>query len=98
MTKVDKNKDLNYSEIQYQKTDPQWNTSIERGVVWVNKPPEQHACRWTMQANLIFLSCSSDGSRLAGASFDRSRRLPGNDVVVCDSVSGFEVHRLKGHR
>ena len=98
VTDVVKQLVLQESDSVFEKTDPQWNTSIERGVVWVNKPPEQHACRWTMQANLIFLSCSSDGSRLAGASVDRSRRLPGNDVVVCDSVSGFEVHRLKGHR
>jgi hypothetical protein len=73
-------------------TDPQWNASIERGVVWVNKPPGQHACRWTMQAggDVQSLAYSSDGSRLA--------RAEGNDVVVCDAVSGFEVHRLKGHR
>ena len=73
-------------------TDPQWNASIERGVVWVNKPPVQHACRWTMQArgNVKSLAYSSDRSRLA--------RAEGNDVVVCDAVSGFEVHRLKGHR
>ena len=31
---------------------------------------------------------SADGSRLA--------RAEGNAVVVCDAVSGFEVHRLKG--
>ena len=24
---------------------PQWTASIERGVVWENKPPVQHACR-----------------------------------------------------
>ena len=74
------------------KTDPQWNASVERGVVWVNKPPVQHTCRWTMQARgtVQFLAYSSDGSRLVCAE--------GNDVVVCDAVSGFEVHRLKGHR
>ena len=73
-------------------TDPQWNASIERGVVWVNKPPVQHTCRWAMQAggNVRSLAYSSDGSRLA--------RAEGKDVVVCDTVSVFEVHRLKGHR
>jgi hypothetical protein len=30
-------------------TDPQWNPSIERGVVWVNKPSVQYTCRWTIQ-------------------------------------------------
>ncbi len=28
-------------------TDPQWNASIERGVVWVKKPSVQHTCKWT---------------------------------------------------
>jgi len=71
---------------------PQWTASIERGVVWVNKPAVQHACRWTIQAGaeVTSLAYSTDGSRLA--------RSEGNDVVVCDAVSGFEVHRLKGHR
>ena len=73
-------------------TDPQWTASIERGVVWVNKPAVQHACRWTMCAGGAVQSraYSADGSRLALAE--------GQDVVVCDAVSGFEVHRLKGHR
>jgi hypothetical protein len=73
-------------------TDPQWTASVERGVVWVNKPPVQHTCRWTLQAggNVQSLVYSPDGSRLA--------RAEANDVVVCDAVSGFEVHRLKGHR
>jgi hypothetical protein len=73
-------------------TDPQWNASIERGVVWVNKPPVQHTCRLTMQArgNVESFAYSSDGYRLV--------RAEGNDVVVCDAVSGFEVHRLTGHR
>ena len=73
-------------------TDSRWNASIERGVVWVNKPPVQHACRWTVQAGgaVRSLAYSADGSRLA--------RAEGKDVVVCDAVSGFEVHRLKGHR
>jgi hypothetical protein len=73
-------------------TDPQRTASIERGVVWVNKPAVQHACRWTIQAGgeVKSLAYSADGSRLA--------RAEGNDVVVCDAVSGFEVHRLKGHR
>jgi hypothetical protein len=71
---------------------PQWTASIERAVVWVNKPPVQHACRWTMLAGgtVQSLAYSADGSRLA--------RAEGNDVVVCDAVSGFQVHRLKGHR
>jgi ankyrin repeat protein len=73
-------------------TDPQWTASIERGVVWVNKPVVQHACRWTIQAGgaVQSLAYSADGYRLA--------RAEGNEVVVCDAVSGFEVHRLKGHR
>ena len=71
---------------------PEWTASVERGVVWVNKPPVQHTCRWTMQARgaVRSVTYSADGSRLA--------RAEGNDVVVCDAVSGFEVHRLKGHR
>ena len=73
-------------------TDPQRTASIERGVVWVNKPAVQHACRWTIQAGgeVKSLAYSADGSRLA--------RAEGNDVVVCDAVSGFQVHRFKGHR
>ena len=73
-------------------TDPQWTASIERGVVWVNKPAVQYACRWTIQAGgeVKSLAYSADGSRLA--------RAEGNDVVVCDAVSGFQVHRFKGHR
>jgi hypothetical protein len=73
-------------------TAPQLTASIERGVVWVNKPSGQHACRWTIQAGGPILSVvySPDGSRLA--------RDEGNDVVLCDAVSGFEVHRLEGHR
>ena len=72
-------------------TDPQWTASIERGVVWVNKPAVQHACRWTMRAGgaVHSLAYSADGSRLALAE--------GKDVVVCDAASGFEVHRFKGH-
>jgi hypothetical protein len=71
---------------------PQWTASIEREVIWENKPPVQHACRWTIQAcgQVKSVSYSTDGSRLA--------RAEGNDVVVCDAVSGFEVHRFKGHR
>jgi hypothetical protein len=73
-------------------TAPQSTASIERGVVWVNKPPQQHACRWTIHAGgqVMSVAYSADGSRLA--------RAEGKDVVVCDAVSGFEVHRLKGHR
>jgi len=71
---------------------PQWTASIERGVVWENTPPVQHACRWSIQAGgpVKSVSYSADGSRLA--------RAEGDDVVVCDAVSGFEVHRFKGHR
>jgi hypothetical protein len=32
------------------------------------------------------------------ADWSRMTRAEGNDVVVCNTVSGFEVHRLKGHR
>jgi hypothetical protein len=73
-------------------TAPQWTTTIERGVFWVNKPPQQHACRWTIYAGgaVQSVAYSADGSRLA--------RAEGNDVVVCDAASGFEVHQLKGHR
>ncbi len=60
-------------------------------VHWINKPQRQQ-CRSTVQAGgkVQSLAYSTDGSRLA--------RAEGNDVVVCDAVSGFEVHRLKGHR
>ena len=73
-------------------TDSRWNASIERRVVWVKKSPVQHACRWTIQAggSVYCLSYTFDWSRLA--------RAEGKDVVVCDAISGFEVHRLKGHR
>jgi hypothetical protein len=71
---------------------PQWTASIERGVVWVNKPAVQHACRWTIKADAAVRSVAyaADGSKLA--------RSEGYDVVVCDAVSGFQVHRFKGHR
>jgi ankyrin repeat protein len=71
---------------------PQWTASIERGVVWVNKPAVQHACRWTIKADAAVRSVAyaADGSKLA--------RAEGYDVVVCDAVSGFQVHRFKGHR
>ena len=71
---------------------PQWTASIDRGVLWENKPPVQHACRCTIQAGgrVQSVSYSADGSRLA--------RAEGNDVVVCGVVSGFEVHRFKSHR
>jgi ankyrin repeat protein len=83
---------LQESDSVFDNTDPQWPASIERGVVWVNKPPSQHACRWTIQADRAVSSVaySADGSRLA--------RSEERDLVVCDAVSGFEVHRLKGHR
>jgi hypothetical protein len=92
VTDVVKQLVLQESDSVFDNNDPQWNASIERGVVWVNKPPGQHACRWTMQAGdkVLSLAYSADGSRLA--------RSDGKDVVVCDAVSGFEVHRLKGHR
>ena len=69
-------------------TDPQRNAPIERGVAWVNKPPVQHTCKLTIQADneVKSLAYSIDGSRLARAE---------DDVVVCDAVSGFEVLRLK---
>jgi hypothetical protein len=71
---------------------PQLTASIERGVVWVNNPQRQHLCRWTMHAGdqVKSIAYSADGSRLA--------RAEGKKVVVCDAVSGFEVHRLEGHR
>ena len=92
VTDVVKQLVLQESDSVFSNNDPQWFSSIERGVVWVNKPPVQHTCRWTMQArgNVESLAYSSDGSRLA--------RAEGDDVVICDAVSGFEVHRLKGHR
>jgi ankyrin repeat protein len=91
VTDVVKQLVLQESDSVFDNTDPQWNASIERGVVWVKKPPAQHACRWTIQAggHVQSLAYSSDGSRLA--------RAEGDDVVICDAVSGFEVHRLKGH-
>jgi hypothetical protein len=82
---------LQESDGVFSDTAAQSTASIERGVVWVNKPPVQHACRWTMQADRAVraVAYSADGSRLA--------RAEGIDVVVCDAVSGFEVHRLKSH-
>ena len=64
---------------------------FERWVHWVNKPQRQHMCRLTVQARgeVRSVAYSPDGSRLA--------RTEGNDVVVCDAVSGLEVHRLSGH-
>jgi hypothetical protein len=47
-------------------TASQWTASIERRVVWVNKPPVQHACRWTIKAHLLSAHAySADGSRMA---------------------------------
>jgi hypothetical protein len=64
----------------------------ERWVHWINKPQRQHLCRLTIHAGaeVNSLAYSTDGSRMA--------RAEGNDVVVSDAVSGFEVHRFKGHR
>jgi hypothetical protein len=64
---------------------------FKRWVHWINKPQRQQ-CRSTVQAGgkVQSLAYSTDGSRLA--------RAEGIYVVVCDAVSGFEVHRLKGHR
>jgi hypothetical protein len=72
---------------------PESTATIQRGVVWVNKPAVQHTCRWTIQAGgpVRSVAYAADGSRLA-------RAEEGNDVVVCDAVSGFQVHRFKGHR
>jgi hypothetical protein len=64
---------------------------VERWVHWINKPQRQR-CRLTVQAgdSVMSLAYSTDGSRMA--------RAEGKDVVVCDAVSGIEVHRSKGHR
>jgi hypothetical protein len=66
---------------------------FKRWVDWINKPQRQHLCRWTMHAGgeveVKSLAYFADGSRLARAERD--------DVVVCDAVSGIEVHRM-GHR
>jgi hypothetical protein len=63
---------------------------FKRWVHWINKPQRQQ-CRLTVQAGVEVQSVafSTDGSRLA--------RAEGRDVVVCDAVNGFEVHRLSGH-
>jgi hypothetical protein len=92
VTDVVKQLVLQESDSVFSNNDPQWFSSIERGVVWVNKPPIQHTYRWTMQArgDVESFAYSSDGYRLA--------RAEGNAVVVCDAVSGFEVYRLTGHR
>jgi hypothetical protein len=70
--------------------DTQSRVLFKRWVHWVNKP--QDLCRLTLQAGaeVKSLAYSTDGSRLA--------RAEGIYVVVCDAVSGIEVHRLKGHR
>jgi hypothetical protein len=67
---------LQESDSVFSDTVAQSTSSIERGVVWVNKPPVQHACRWTMHADRAIRSVaySADGSRLAHAE--------GIDVVV----------------
>jgi hypothetical protein len=80
-------------------TAPQWTASIERGVVWENKPPQQHECRWTIQAGgESAICCGKVRSVAYSAAGSRLARTERNDVVVCDAVSGFEVHQLKGHR
>jgi len=80
VTDVVKQLVLQESDSVLDNTDPKCTASVERGVVWVNKPPVQQACRWTIQAggakSVVY---SVDGSRLV--------RAEGNDVVVCDAVS-----------
>jgi hypothetical protein len=84
---------------------PQWTASdaVQRGVVWVNKPPVQHACRCTIQAGgrVTSVTYSGDGSRLvlvyAAQGGGATGSAGGDGGVVCDAVSGIEVHRFKGH-
>ena len=76
-----------------QATMPATETANQPAMIeWLNKPQTTRPCQWTLQAgeSVNGVAYSSDGTRLA--------RAVGNDVVVCDAVSGFEVCRLTGHR
>ena len=58
---------------------------------WLNKPA-RHRCRLTMRArdgvkSVVYSKC---GSKLV--------RAEGNDIVVCDAVTGFVESTLRGHR
>ena len=58
---------------------------------WVNKPQTTRPCRWTLRAGheVSGVAYSPDGARLALAA--------GSAVVICDTATGFEVCRLRGH-
>ena len=76
-----------------QATMPATETANQPAMIeWLNKPQTTRPCQWTLQAgeSVNGVAYSPDGTRLA--------RAVGNDVVVCDAVSGFEVCRLTGHR
>ena len=76
-----------------QATMPATETANQPAMIeWLNKPQTTRPCQWTQQAgeSVKGVAYSPDGTRLA--------RAVGNDVVVCDAVSGFEVCRLTGHR
>ena len=58
---------------------------------WVNKPQTTRPCRWTLRAGheVSGVAYSPDGARLALAA--------ASAVVICDTATGFEVCRLRGH-
>ncbi len=81
-------------QLAFQESDvfaTQSRVPFERWVHWINKP-QSRQCRLTVRAGaeVKSLAYSTDGSRMT--------RAEGNDVVVCDVVSGIDLHRLMGHR
>merc|ERR1740130_820836 len=68
-------------------------TSAPHLIEWLNKPQVLHPCQLTIEAKdsvpVLSVAYSNCGSKLA--------RAEGMHVVVCDAMTGFELHRLTGH-
>ena len=68
-------------------------TSAPHLIEWLNKPQALHPCQLTIEAKdsvpVVSVAYSNCGSKLA--------RAEGMHVVVCDAMTGFELHRLTGH-
>ena len=68
-------------------------TSAPHLIEWLNKPQALHPCQLTIEAKdsvaVMSVAYSNCGSKLA--------RAEGMHVVVCDAMTGFELHRLTGH-